>query len=427
VGIDTEEKAGKPSPAAQLSALESWREKVLRGFLTVGAIVSPVIVVASLGLRSVPLSMPRTLALIGAALAFPLLRLAPGLSVTVRASLSIALSFVTGVGALMTFGFSSGPGIVLAGTSIFAVIFLGRAPGFLLIGLSLGAYLAAGTLISRGVVAIDAADLDPYGMQNWARIGVTFAFLTVLLTTAIDLVIRHVEHSSRAAADALNDLRTAYERLALLNERFDTAKEDERRFIAHELHDELGQMLTVVKLRLSMRAARDGTRITSDETRETFALIDGMIERIRKISSDLRPPLLDEVGLFPALRVYVDAQSALSGVPIELAADEVDGRRLDPDREISCFRVVQESLTNALRHGSPKLIRVSAVRRPTAISISIVDDGCGFDTATLAGTAARHLGIVGMQERARARGGSFLIRSEPGAGTRVDVEMPIEP
>ncbi len=277
------------------------------------------------------------------------------------------------------------------------------------------------------MVPIDAADLDPSRMQNWTRIGVTFAFLTVLLTTAIDLVIRHVEHSSRAAADALIDLRTAYERLALLNERFDTAKEDERRFIAHELHDELGQMLTVVKLRLSMRAARDGTRMTSDETRETFALIDGMIERIRKISSDLRPPLLDEVGLFPALRVYVDAQSALSGVPIELAADEADGRRLDPDREISCFRVVQESLTNALRHASPQRIRVSAVRRPSAISISIVDDGCGFDTATLAGTAARHLGIVGMQERARARGGSFHIRSEPGAGTRVDVEMPIEP
>ena len=87
---------------------------------------------------------------------------------------------------------------------------------------------------------------------------------------------------------------------------------------------------------------------------------------------------------------------------------------------------MQESLTNALRHASPRRIRVRALRRPTSLSLSIVDDGAGFDTAMLA-AAGGHLGVVGMQERVRARGGSLRISSRPGAGTSVDVEIPLEP
>jgi signal transduction histidine kinase len=424
-GVGSDEKTGNLSPAERLSALESWRQNVLRGMLTVGSIVSPIIVVISLALRSGPHSWARTAGFIAGGLAFPALRFAPGLSVTVRASLAIGLAFVTGVTALTTFGFSSGPGIVLAGTSILAVVLLGRARGFIFLILSVAAFFTVGTLAARGVLHIPAAELDPGEMRNWTRIGVTFAFLTVLLTTAIDFVIRHVEASSRAAADALNDLRVAYDRLALLHERLDAAKEEERRFIAHELHDELGQMLTMVKLRMAGApggpAAQGGA---NGSTAETIALVDAMIGRVRKISSDLRPPLLDEVGLFPALRAYVDAQSALSGVPIELQIEDTNGARLDAAREIACFRVVQESLTNALRHAAPRRIRVRAVRGAKSLELSIADDGDGFDTATL-GAPAGHLGVVGMQERIRARGGRLRIDSRPGAGTTVDVDLPI--
>lgn len=406
------------SPAARLSALESWRANVLRGMLTVAAIVSPLIVVVSTVLGSGPHSAPRTAALIAAGLAFPTLRLAPGLSVAVRATLAIGLAFVTGVVALTTFGFSSGPGIVLSGTSILAVVLLGRVRGFIFIVLSVVAFFSVGTLAARGVVQINGAELDPTAMRNWTRIGVTFAFLTALLTTAIDFVIRHVEASSRAAATALTDLSAAYARLAHLHERFDAAKEEERRFIAHELHDELGQVLTVVKLRLAT-----GER---GSNAETITLVDDMIGRVRKLSSDLRPPLLDEIGLFPALRAHVEAQSALSGVAIDLETEEDGAGRLDASQEIACFRVVQESLTNALRHASPRHIRVRAIRGPTALSLSIVDDGAGFDTGTL-GAPGGHLGVVGMQERVRARGGRLRISSTPGAGTTVDVQIPLEP
>jgi signal transduction histidine kinase len=411
-------------PAVRLSALESWRENVLRGMLTVAAIVAPAIVVISLVLRSGPHSWLRTIALVGAALAFPVLRLAPRLSVAKRASLTIGLFYAVGVVALTTFGFSSGPGIVLAGTSILAVVLLGRSRGLVFMVLSILAFFVVGTLAARGSVVIPAADLDPTAMRNWTRIGGTFALLTLLLTTAIDFVIRHVEHSSRAAAEALTDLRHAYDRLALLHERFDAAKEEERRFIAHELHDELGQLLTVVKLRLAggSASARNGSG-----TADTIAVIDEMIDRVRKISADLRPPLLDEVGLFPALRAYVDAQAALSGVAIELESEETDARRLDAAREIACFRVVQESLTNALRHAAPHRIRVRVSRQSTLLALAIVDDGRGFDTAQLDAASAGHLGVVGMQERVRARGGSFRISSRPGAGTTVAVEMPLDP
>ena len=88
---------------------------------------------------------------------------------------------------------------------------------------------------------------------------------------------------------------------------------------------------------------------------------------------------------------------------------------------------MQEAITNALRHASPQRIQVRVTRRPATISLSIADDGRGFDTTTLAATAAGHLGVAGMQERVRARGGRFQVSSRPGAGTTVDVEMPTAP
>jgi signal transduction histidine kinase len=405
-----------PTTADRLNALASWRESVLRGMLTVAAVVAPLVVSSTLALSKLN-DWWRTAAVAAVGLAFPALRLAPGLSPRARAALLVGTMFVAGVIALATFGFVVGAGLVLIAAGILAVLFLGRAGTFVTIVLSVAAIFVVGALCAGDRLQIGAAALDTRAMRNWARVGVTFAFMAILMTTAIDFVIRHVESTSRAAADALTDLRAMYDRLALVHERLDTAKEEERRFIAHELHDELGQMLTVVKLRLA-----GGTTGGSKEA-ETIALVDAMIGRVRKISSDLRPPLLDEVGLLPALRAFVEAQSALSGVPIELQIEGPHDERLDPAREIVCFRVVQESLTNALRHATPRRIRVRAVRHHSTLSLSIVDDGCGFDTATLTQPAG-HLGVVGMQERVRARGGSLRIASRPGAGTTVDVEIP---
>jgi signal transduction histidine kinase len=415
-----DETGGKAPPTVQLRALESWRGRALDGVLTVAAIVAPVVVAVTLSVRSSPYSWDRIVGLLVAAVAFPILRFARGLPVATRAIATVVVLYGVSVLALTTVAFSSGPAVVFLAATVFAAMFVGRTLAIVMILLSTLAFLVIGVLSARGVVEVSRLDVDPGRMRNWVRTGVNFAFLSGLLTSAIDYVIRHVERASGAATEALSDLRRAYERLAVLHDRLDAAKEEERRFVATELHDELGQILTVVKLRLRMPPGPSGPG-----TDETVALVDQAIERVRKISRDLRPPLLDEVGLEPALRAYVEAQAALSGVPIAIETSAPAAERLPPGLEIACFRIVQESVTNALRHGGATRIDVRVNCGPSVIRLEIADDGKGFETGKLGEIAAGHLGVIGMQERVRARGGTFSITSAPGAGTRVEVEVPI--
>jgi len=162
---------------------------------------------------------------------------------------------------------------------------------------------------------------------------------------------------------------------------------------------------------------------------EALAIIDQLIARVRKMSGDLRPTLLDEVGLVPALRAYLDIQASLSGVAITLAAhEEPEGTRLPPPLEIACFRIVQESLTNALRHAAPMRIEVRLAADAGRVSLSIRDDGRGFDAGPTLEAAAvgGHLGVVGMRERVRGHGGTFSLASRLGGGTTIWVTLPVE-
>ena len=150
------------------------------------------------------------------------------------------------------------------------------------------------------------------------------------------------------------------------------------------------------------------------------------------MSVDLRPPLLDEVGLVPALRAYLEDQSSLSGVAMELEAGRdapCTGGRLPSDLEIACFRVVQESITNALRHASAR--RVTRAHRAAAPPPSRCRSGTTAAASTSrharCGRRRGHLGVVGMRERVRARGGTFQVTSTPGMGTTVTVDFPFEP
>jgi signal transduction histidine kinase len=426
VGAGMTPEAGPPGTSPPSVNLEPWRREVLRGMLTVAAIVSPVMVLISLSAPSARHSPAKTALMVGAGLAFPALRLSSRLSVTQRAWTAVGIAFATGLLALATFGFSSGPGVVMVGTSIFAVIFLGRTQGLFLILLSVTAFFAIGVLASNGILPLPGleSDLDPHRMRNWARTGVSFALLAALLTAAIDFVIRHVEASSRATTGALASLRLAHAHLGQLHLRLDATKEEERRSLSRELHDELGQTLTALKLRLQLGS---GIAAGGGTSEEPLALVDDLISRVRRISVDLRPPLLDEVGLVSALRVYLEGQAALSGLAITLDADEPGPElpRLPADVEITCFRLVQESVTNALRHARARRIEVRIARATDRLRLWIRDDGRGFAPATLDEAAARgHLGVVGMRERVRAREGQFGLTSAPGAGTTVEADLP---
>jgi signal transduction histidine kinase len=228
-----------------------------------------------------------------------------------------------------------------------------------------------------------------------------------------DCVARAFEASERVAAQ--HELERAYGRLMQLTRRLEAAKEEERRRIARELHDELGQLLTATKLNVQL-AVGDRAR-----ARELLELLDRAISSTRELSRRMRPPLLDEVGLVAALQAFLEEQGRYTGLRIELAAPAV-GPRLAPEVEIAAFRIVQEALTNVARHAAASRVEVSVARGAEALSIVVRDDGRGFDPAA---AEEDHLGLVGMRERARALGGTLELRSSPGAGTEVRVMLPV--
>jgi signal transduction histidine kinase len=407
-------------------APDTWRESVLRGMLTVTAVVAPLLAALGIFLGATHRDAKEIAVMATAGLLLPLLRVVRGIPVRRRALVAILALFATGIFLLARAGFAAGLSVVIVTTCVLGVITLGRNLGFTMIALSAVAHLAIGLLVSRGILHLAPREVDPLLFRNWIRMAASTSLLAVLLATVIEFVIRHVEANAAAARRMLGELRIAYERLGLLHGRLEAAKEEERRFLAHELHDELGQSLTALKLRLQLDG-RPPARAPHEAAPQALALIDQLIARVRQISVDLRPPLLDEVGLGPALRFYLEGQAALSSVPIVLEfRDDTAGARLAPDLEIACFRVVQESITNALRHASAHHIQVRIVRDAEQVSLAIRDDGAGFEPAALATVdLAAHLGIVGMRERVRARAGAFHLTSRPGGGTTVEIELPV--
>jgi PAS domain S-box-containing protein len=214
-------------------------------------------------------------------------------------------------------------------------------------------------------------------------------------------------------------------RLKALSHQILGTQETERRRLARELHDEIGQMLTTVGLRLHQLKTICGT---SGEAalNEDIAFVNRAIEEVRELSLNLRPPMLDVLGLEAALRWYAQIQSQRSGVDVRLVG-HLNAARLDPDLEIACFRVVQESTTNVLRHAQARHAWIELQQEDTELSVVIRDDGVGFDVAAMhnrAGCGAS-FGILAMRERIDLLGGRLEIASAPGQGTRVCARFPL--
>jgi signal transduction histidine kinase len=216
------------------------------------------------------------------------------------------------------------------------------------------------------------------------------------------------------------------QQLETLSRRLLQAQEEERRAIARELHDEVGQILTVLKINLvlTQREVRDqvGPRLLA----ESVDLVDRLIGQVRDLWRNLRPSLLDELGLPSALQALVDSAAKRAGLDVEFQTDPRI-ERLAPDWEITCYRVVQESLTNVIRHSRARCVRVELAQSEAYFQISVSDDGIGFDVEeVLSGTSAgAHMGVLGMRERLSLVGGTLSIESRPGHGTQVRVSLPL--
>lgn len=211
------------------------------------------------------------------------------------------------------------------------------------------------------------------------------------------------------------------ERVQSLTLRLVQLQEEERRHLASELHDELGQILTGLKL-LVESAARKLPKV-SREIEEAGGLINGMLARVREMSISLRPPMLEDVGIAPSLQWHAERFGRQIGMRIGVTT-RGDARRLDADLELAVFRIAQEAITNVARHAPDAEVSISIDFTPSALTVSIGDDGVGFD---LSSAEAEHSGgLSGMRERARMHGGSLTIASSTGAGTAVIAQFPLD-
>ena len=211
----------------------------------------------------------------------------------------------------------------------------------------------------------------------------------------------------------VTDSKRAGEELA---HRLLEAQEAERRSIARELHDDFGQVLTAIRLSL-----QGGARAA-----ESIQLVDDAIQRMRDLALDLRPAILDDLGLEAALRWYVAREAGRAGLAFRLDVESI-GTRLAPALETACFRLVQEALTNVVRHGQAKEVEVKLDASEGEVRVSISDDGKGFDVraARRRAAAGGSQGLLIMEERVSLAGGKLEIRSGRGGGTTVAARIPI--
>lgn len=242
--------------------------------------------------------------------------------------------------------------------------------------------------------------------------------VAVSVTTVIRL--RRLERKSdeqRAAAEE------AEGQMRRLSQQLVATQEAERTNLSRELHDHVGQMLTALRMELGgIDRLRDGQeqQITR-AVAECRSLVDSMVRTVRDLALGLRPSMLDDFGLQPALEWHVRDFTRRYGLPVQLSVNG-DLDRL-PDRHRTCvYRVVQEALTNCVRHAAATSIRVTVTGHQEGLDVTVVDDGIGFDVA-------RHkpgLGLRGIEERARELGGHVEIRSVKGAGTSLLIRLPFD-
>lgn len=255
----------------------------------------------------------------------------------------------------------------------------------------------------------------------WGTIG-----LGVLLSLGIALgVIRYAGNLERIIRE--QHLEAVDNKLALqrLSASLVRAQEEERRVISRELHDEIGQALTAVKLNLASveRGGREEAP-PLDLIKEARAIADRTLNAVRDLSQTLHPAMLDQLGLADTLKWYLRGFSRRTSVRAELVQHDCEGR-LAPEVEVAAYRIIQEGLTNVARHAQATRCSVTLRRLPESVVVTIEDDGVGFEANQR--EYGQGLGLIGIQERASELGGSLRLETGLGKGTRLWVEFPALP
>lgn len=205
------------------------------------------------------------------------------------------------------------------------------------------------------------------------------------------------------------------QKMQSLSRKLMQVQEDERRLLARELHDEVGQALTVIKINL--QSLLQTSDLPPGRLEDSINIVDSTLHEIRNLAMSLRPTLLDDLGLEAALRNYLATYSQRTGLAADLFTD-LGGRRLPSDLETACFRVTQEALTNVLRHSHAGQVQVNLSLQEPDLHLSVADDGWGFDVNMVSdiGLQGKSMGLLGMKERVVQMGGQLTIESKPGGG-----------
>jgi len=266
------------------------------------------------------------------------------------------------------------------------------------------------------VTALDDAESRRAGLESGADDFISKPFNRAELRARVRTITR---------LNRYHALLEEREKLRQLSQQVIAVQEQERRNLAVELHDEIGQPLTGLKMLVGQ--ARNQASDPSSAGRLDLALgaIGDLIARMRDLSLNLRPGMLDDFGLHPALAWLAGRFREQSGLQLDCNFDESGDRRFPPAMETAAFRIAQEALTNIARHAGASRVRLHLAETPGQLALEIEDDGQGFDLEALRQPGRVSTGLSGMQERARMAGGALDLQSTPGRGTRLTATFPL--
>ena len=250
------------------------------------------------------------------------------------------------------------------------------------------------------------------GNLRWslmATFAITLLGGLMLAITTIALTLKLEKELERKRAD-LEDLSARLVR----------AQEDERRSLARELHDEVGQSLSAIMMEAGNAEFAESAAEVRGRVRSIASLAETALNTVRDLALLLRPSMLDDFGLVPALNWHAREMRKRTGLDIRLEAGD-DCNALPDEHKTCIYRFIQEALNNAARHAHARSLRVSVHNEGPRVRFSVQDDGDGFDKRTVRG-----LGLLGMEERVRQLGGRFRIDSQPGRGATISAEIPLE-
>ncbi len=280
--------------------------------------------------------------------------------------------------------------------------------------------------LTRQVTALNERDLDAgeasiQAVQSHFRQRVVvisvFAIVVGLILGAISIRrVQHLEQESKARYEEVAEARRELQRLS---DRLVTAQEEERRNLSRELHDEIGQAMSAMLVELGRCEAAPDTESRRERLASVRGMAEGCVGMVRNMALLLRPSMLDDLGLVAALRWQAREVTRRSGLKVKMVADEIAEDL--PDSHRTCvYRVVQEALNNCAKHSQASQVRVVVHRDGEGLSVTVQDDGVGFEPGTEKG-----IGLLGMEERVARLGGQFSIDSKPGNGTVLSIYFPL--